>query len=203
AIPALDRRWLAAALALAGLCGSTVVSLIGRTSYDTVMSVPVFAGLAVMLIKRDPLCAAPAPAAATAAAAGLLIGAATGLKLVEGFYAAGLALVLLLLPGRPAVRAARLLARGAGGVTAVLLCAGFWFLALDRATGNPLFPFYNSIFRSPLIDPTYFGSTNFPPEGFWPSLSFPFRFLLDYRLADDTPFRDLRIPLLYALLPVA
>ena len=35
------------------------------------------------------------------------------------------------------------------------------------------------------------------------SLSFPFRFLLDYRIADDAPFRDLRIPLLYALLPVA
>ncbi len=133
----------------------------------------------------------------------MLIGVASGLKLVEGFYAAGLALVLLLLPGRPAARAARVLAGGAGGIAAVLLCAGFWFLALDRATGNPLFPFYNSIFRSPLIDPTYFGSTNFVPVGFWPTLSFPFRFLLDYRLADDAPFRDLRIPLLYVLMPIA
>src|SRR3984885_14777163 len=82
AITAPDRRWLAAALALAGLCGSTVVSLIGRTSYDTVVSGPVFAGLAVMLIKRDPLCAASAPAAATPAAAGFLIGAATGHKVI-------------------------------------------------------------------------------------------------------------------------
>jgi hypothetical protein len=203
AITPSDNRWLAAALALAGLFGSTVLSLIGRTSYDTVVSVPVFAGLAVMLIKRDTLCAAPGPAAAAAAAAGLLIGAATGLKLVEGFYAGGFALVLLLLPGRPVVRVARVLAGGGGGIAAVLLCSGFWLLTLERATGNPLFPFYNSIFRSPLIDPTYFGSTNFPPGGFWLSLSFPFRFLLDYRIADDTPFRDLRIPLLYALLPVA
>jgi hypothetical protein len=198
-----DNRLLAAALALAGLFGSTALSMIGNTSYDTVLSVPVLGGLAVVIIKRDALCAAAAPAAAAAAAAGLLIGAATGLKLVEGFYAAGLALVLLLLPGRPAVRVARLLAGGAGGIAAVLLCAGFWFLALDRATGNPLFPFYNSVFRSPLIDPTYFGSTNFVPVGFWPTLSFPFRFLLDYRIADDAPFRDLRIPLLYALLPIA
>lgn len=196
-------RWLAAALALAGLFGSTVLSMIGRTSYDTVLSVPVFGGLAVMIIKRDALCTAAAPAAAAAAVAGLLIGAATGLKLVEGFYAGGVALVLLLLPGRPAVRVARLLAGGAGGIAAVLLCAGFWFLALERATGNPLFPFYNSVFHSPLIDPTYFGSTNFLPVGFWPTLSFPFRFLLDYRIADDAPFRDLRIPLLYALLPIA
>lgn len=198
-----DNRWLAAALALAGLFGSTVLSMIGRTSYDSVLSVPVLAGLALMVIKRDALCAAPAPAAAAAAGAGLLIGAATGLKLVEGFYAGGLAVTLLLLPGGPAVRVARLLAGGAGGIAAVLLCAGFWFLALERATGNPLFPFYNSIFRSPLIDPTYFGSTNFPPEGFWPTLSFPFRFLLDYRIADDARFWDLRIPLLYALLPIA
>jgi hypothetical protein len=198
-----DNRWLAAGLALAGLCGSTALSMIGRTSYDTVLGVPVFAGLAVLIIKRDALSATAAKAAAAAAVAGLLIGTAAGLKLVEGFYAAGLALVLLLLPGSPAVRAARLLAGGAAGITAVLLCAGFWFLALERVTGNPLFPFYNSIFRSALIAPTYFGSTNFPPEGFWPTLSFPFRFLVDYRIADDAPFRDLRIPLLYVLLPIA
>jgi hypothetical protein len=198
-----DNRWLAAALALAGLFGSTVISMLGNTSYDTVLSALVFGGLAVLIVKRDALCAAARPAAAAAARAGLLIGAATGLKLVESFYAWGFALVLLLLPGRPAVRTARLLAGGAAGIAAVVLCAGFWFLTLERATGNPLFPFYNSVFRSPLIDPTFFGSTNFPPVGFWSALSFPFRFLLDYRTADDAPFRDLRIPLLYVLLPVA
>jgi hypothetical protein len=201
-IPA-DNRWLAAALALAGLFGSTVLSMIGNTAYDTVLSVPILGALAVMIIKRDALSAAPAPAAAAAAAAGLLIGTAAGLKLVEAFYAGGFALGLLLLPGKPAVRAARLLAGGAGGIAGVLLCAGFWFLALERATGNPLFPLYNSVFRSPLIEPTYFGSTNFLPEGFWPTLSFPYRFLLDYRIANDAPFRDLRIPLLYTLLPIA
>ncbi len=93
--------------------------------------------------------------------------------------------------------------RGGTGVAAVLLCGGFWFLTLERDTGNPLFPFYNSVFRSPLIAPTFFGSTNFAPAGFWPAASFPFRFLLDYRIADDAPFRELRIPLLYATLPIA
>jgi hypothetical protein len=203
ALTAQDNRWLASALALAGMFGSTVISMIGNTSYDTVLSAPVFGGLAVLIIKRDALCAAAGPAAGAAAMAGLLIGIATGLKLVEVFYAVGLALVLLLLPGRPTVRCARLLAGGAAGIAAVLLCAGLWFLMLERATGNPLFPFYNSVFHSPLIAPTYFGSTNFPPTGLWPVLSFPFRFLFDYRIADDGPFRDLRIPLLYALLPIA
>ena len=198
-----DTRWLAAALALSGLLGSTVISMIGNTSYDTVLSALVFGGLAVLIIRRDTLCAAAAPAANTAAVAGFLIGLATGLKLVEGFYAVGFALVLLLLPGRPAVRCARVFAGGAAGVAAVLLGAGFWFLHLARATGNPLFPFYNSVFGSPLIAPTFFGSTNFLPVGLAPTLSFPFRFLLDYRIADDAPFRDLRIPLVYALLPIA
>jgi hypothetical protein len=203
ALTAPDSRWLAAALALTGMFGSTVVSMIGNTSYDTVLSAPVFGGLAVLVIKRDALCAAAAPAAGAAAMAGLLIGIATGLKLVESFYAVGFALVLLLLPGSPTVRCARLFAGGAAGIAAVLLCAGFWFLTLERATGNPLFPTYNSVFGSPLIAPTFFGSTNFPPTGLWPVLSFPFRFLFDYRIADDGPFRDLRIPLLYALLPIA
>jgi hypothetical protein len=102
-----DSRWLAAALALIGLCGSTVLSMIGKTSYDTVLSVPIFAGLAVLIIKRDALSQDAAPAAFAAGLAGLLIGAATGLKLVEALYAGGLAVVLLLLPGRPTVRLAR------------------------------------------------------------------------------------------------
>jgi hypothetical protein len=101
------------------------------------------------------------------------------------------------------VRTARVLAGGAAGLAAVVLFAGFWFLTLQRATGNPMFPYYNSVFHSPLIEPTFYGSTNNLPVGFWAALSFPFRFLLDYRLADDAPFRDFRIPLLYVLLPVA
>jgi hypothetical protein len=196
-------RWLGPFLALAGLLGSTVLSMIGNTSYDAVVSVPVFSGLAVLIIRRDALSAEPGPAAVAAAVAGFLIGVATGLKLVEGLYAVGFALVLLTLPGKPAVRCARVLVGGTAGLIGVLLCSGFWFVTLARTTGNPLFPFYNSLFHSPLIEPTFFGSTNFVPEGFWPTVAFPFRFLLDYRLADDSPFRDLRVPLVYALLPIA
>jgi len=199
-----DSQGLAAGLALTGVLGSTAISMIGNTSYDTALSVLVFGGLAVLVVKRDALCGASVAAAAgVAAMAGVLIGAATGFKLVDGFYAVGLALVLLLLPGSPTVRAARVLAGGAAGIGAVLLCDGFWFLTLERVTGNPLFPYYNSVFRSALIAPTYAGSTNFPPEGFWPTVTFPFRFFLDYRLADDAPVRDLRIPTLYALMPIA
>jgi hypothetical protein len=64
ALTAQDNRWLASALALAGIFGSTVVSMIGNTSYDTMLSAPVFGGLAVLVIKRDALCTAAAPAAA-------------------------------------------------------------------------------------------------------------------------------------------
>lgn len=196
-------RVLAFGVALAGLGGSTVVSMIGNTSYDTALSALVFGGLAVLIVKRDALRVAPAPAARAAAGAGFLIGVAVGLKLVEVFYAIGLAIVLLALPGRTTVRCARLLAGGTAGIIAVLLCAGFWFWTLMRETGNPLFPMYNSIFHSALISPTYFGSTNFSVAGFWPTVTFPFRFLIDYRIADDAPFRDLRVPLLYVVLPVA
>jgi hypothetical protein len=198
-----DSRWLAFALALAGMFGSTVLSMVGNTSYDTVLCVPVLFGLATLVINRESLSTAPAAAGRAAALAGFLIGMAVGLKAVEISYAVGFALVMLLLPGTPPVRCARLLVGGAAGTAGVLLCAGFWFLTLLHATGNPLFPFYNSVFHSPLIAPTFFGSTNFPPSGFWSTVSFPFQFLLDYRLADDGPFRDLRVPLLYVLIPIA
>jgi hypothetical protein len=203
ALVAPANRWLAGALALTGMLGSTVITMIGSTSYDTFVSAPVLGSLAVLVIKRNELCTTSLPAARAAGLAGLLLGLATGLKLVEVFYTVGFAVVLLLLPGSLAVRSARLAAGGAAGLAGVLLFAGFWFLTLQHATGNPLFPFYNSIFRSPLIAPTYFGATSFLPESLGPALSFPFRFLQDYHVADDGPFHDFRVPIIYVLLPLA
>jgi hypothetical protein len=108
-----NSRWLACSIALAGMLGSTVISLLGSTSYDTALCLPVLSGLAVLIVRRDSLGMAPASAARAAALAGFLIGVAAGLKPVEILYAVGFALVLLLLPGTFPVRCARLAAGGA------------------------------------------------------------------------------------------
>jgi hypothetical protein len=196
---------LSAALALAGLGGSTVISMIGKTSYDTVLSVPVLLALALLVARRDALEGRQGPGAAgtVAALACLLIGAAVGLKAVEGFYAVGAAAVLVLASGTPGVRLVRVLAGAAGGLAGVAACGGLWFWTLERTTGNPLFPLLNDVFHSPLIAPESFRDPRFLPQGLLAAVTFPLRFAFDYRVADDAPFRDLRVPLLYVLTLVA
>jgi hypothetical protein len=192
---------LAAALAIAGLAGSTVISMIGKTSYDTVLSVPVLGALALLVARRRALAgnAGPGAAAAVAAIACALIGAAMGFKTVEGFFAVGAAAVLLFAPGHVGLKLVRVLAGAAGGLAGLGISGGYWFWTLARATGNPLFPLLNDVFRSPLIAAESFRDPRFIPHGVVDALSVPLRFVFNYQVADDAPFRDLRLPLLYVL----
>ena len=68
---------------------------------------------------------------------------------------------------------------------------------------NPLFPYFNNIFQSPVTLPTTARDTNFVPASNWLRLIFPFAWTLDPKLVGEVPFRDLKLPLLYSLLPIA
>jgi hypothetical protein len=202
--PAPSRPGEAHLLTLAGMTGSTVVSMIGKTSYDqSVLSVLVLGGLAVLITGREALREASRHGFAVAALSGVLVGMAVGLKLTEAPFAIGLGVALAVGQGSLAARGLRLAAGALGGLAGVLATGGYWFLTLFRATGNPVFPFFNDVLKSSLIASGSYRDERFIPEGWRETLSFPFRFLLDYRVADDAPFHDLRIPLVYALLPLA
>ncbi|PWT91697.1 MAG: hypothetical protein C5B55_07665 [Blastocatellia bacterium] len=60
--------------------------------------------------------------------------------------------------------------------SAVLPCA-FFFIYMQLKTGNPFFPYFNGIFRSPLMSPTNYHDTEVGPQTFltrlfWPVISF-------------------------------
>ncbi len=115
-------------------------------------------------------------------AAGLLAGTAAVLKLTTSAYLCGIVagtLVLKLLdPELPRLRA--LLAFAAGSLVALAALGGPWWLAVWRAFGNPLFPYYNTIFHSP-----YFPDVN----------------VFDRRFLPRTPAEWLAYPLLWAFEP--
>lgn len=80
---------------------------------------------------------------------GVLAGAAVGTKLNAAYAATPLAAALGLLAWRrriPYMTAAR-------GLLAMALVASPWFVMTYVFTGNPVFPFFNAIFRSPLAAP--------------------------------------------------
>jgi hypothetical protein len=87
-----------------------------------------------------------------AAAAGLLAGAAVGAKLNAAFGVPVLAAAFLAAPRGPR-RVPRILGGLAAFSAAAAAAAAPWYLVTLAWTGNPVFPFLNGVFRSPLGQP--------------------------------------------------
>ncbi|HJS85839.1 MAG TPA: hypothetical protein VJ779_10290, partial [Acetobacteraceae bacterium] len=81
-------------------------------------------------------------------AAGLLAGLAIGLKLTFAINAPGFAAALL-----AAGRWRSLPLLGLGIAAGALAVAGPWWWEVWRHTGNPLFPYFNDVFRSAWVPP--------------------------------------------------
>ncbi|GAC1346367.1 MAG: hypothetical protein NVSMB18_28390 [Acetobacteraceae bacterium] len=98
--------------------------------------------------------------------AGLLAGAACGLKLTFSYASIALAVAMFAIPRRHwrelITRPALL---GVGGVAGALLLSGYWWAIQWSRFGNPLFPLMNDIFHAPLgpdwsfVDDTYLPRT--------------------------------------------
>jgi hypothetical protein len=138
-------RGLSLLAAVVGCLGPAAVSLLGTTFGDNLVSIPALGSLALVLWSAGR---SGTKATRALLAAGLLTGAAAGLKLTMAAYAIGLAAAVALLawPKGAVVKHVGLLA--AGGIAGFLPTAGFWDFQLWRRFGNPLFPFANATFRS-------------------------------------------------------
>jgi hypothetical protein len=195
-----DFKLGAGALALLGQFGALTLSEFGSTYYDNVMSVLVFAGLAILVLNRGALREGPlGRAALLSAAAGLLTGMAMGLKLPEMPFCIGFAAALLALGGDARHQGVRLLAGGVAGAIGFAIFAAPWMLYMWHLTGNPVFPYFNEYWRSPLALAAPYRDLRFVPTHFWRALFFPVLFSIDWHVADDLGFQDIRVCLAYFL----
>jgi hypothetical protein len=193
-----DKKLAAGALALAGQFGALTLTEFGTTYYDNVMSVLVLSGLAILIVNRETLARGPlARTAVLAWAAGLVTGSAMGLKLPEMPFCVGFAAALMVLGGDLRHVSARLLAGGLGGVLGFALFSAWWMLHIKALTGNPLFPYFNDYWRSPLALAASYRDMRFLPPNFWRALFFPILFSIDWHVADDLGFQDLRVLIAY------
>jgi hypothetical protein len=196
-----SRRLVAAILALISMTGSLSLYLAGATYYDNVMSLFVLSGLALIVTRRATLRnGSLAEGAVIAGLGGLVVGSAVGLKLPEAPFALGFAAALAVLPGDWRHRSSRLVAGGIGGAIGFALFAGFWMAAMAKLTGNPIFPYFNQYFHSPLALAAAYRDLRFIPRSLAHQLLFPLLFSIDWRVADDLPFRDMRVGVAYVLL---
>ncbi|MBW8709389.1 MAG: hypothetical protein JF627_09050 [Alphaproteobacteria bacterium] len=199
-----DIKLMAGALSLLGLVGALTLTEFGTTYYDNVMSVFILSALAILVLKRDALRQGPlGRAALIAAAAGLLTGMAMGLKLPEMPFCIGFAAALIALGGDWKHQLVRLLAGGLAGVIGFAAFSGPWMLYIYHLTGNPLFPYFNEYWKSPLALAAPYRDLRFVPGHFWRQIFFPILFTLDWHVADDLGFQDIRVLLVYLLVIAA
>lgn len=188
AMTATRRLVLGATAVLMGGTGVVFSMSLGTSLGDVLVSIPALGALLILLN-----CGRQASSCRSAAAwyltAGGLAGIAVGAKLTMAPLVVGLGVLAVVLAVRD--RSARPVAAFAvGGVIGVALSAGWWYARVWVATGNPIFPYFNGVFRSPL-----WGDDNFRDERFGAGsidglLSFPIymwegsRRLLDYEIRD-------------------
>jgi hypothetical protein len=195
-----DIQIMAGALALLGQVGALTLTEFGTTYYDNVMAVFILVGLAIVVCKRETLRDGPlGRAAAIAAGAGLITGMAMGLKLPEMPFCIGFAAALVAVGGSGKHQAVRLAAGGIAGLIGFAIFSGPWMLHMWQMTGNPLFPYFNEYWKSPLALEAPYRDLRFVPTHFWRQLFFPVLFTMDWHVADDLGFQDIRVLLAYLL----
>ncbi len=193
-----ERKLAAGALTVLGMAGALTLSLYGTTYYDNVMSVFVLAGLAVLVTRRELLARGPLlQTALLSGLAALVVGSAVGLKLPESPFAIGFAAALIALGGDLKHQAVRIGAAALGGLIGIVLFAGYWWYEMYHFSGNPLFPYFNEYFKSPLALASPYRDMRFIPHGIVNTLLFPVSFSINWAVADDLPFQDIRVGMAY------
>ncbi|MBK1841247.1 hypothetical protein JHL17_27970 [Azospirillum sp. YIM B02556] len=201
-VPPLKRTLTAMVLAAMGGLGGGTLGLIGTTFQDNVVSLGVLGAAAVVAGSLPGILDGRAlPSFARVAAAGLLAGAAMGLKNPTVIYAVGLCLGFLALPARPWRRLWLAFFFGIGVLAGLALGGGVWMAHLWHDYGNPVFPHMNHIFKSPFAALSDYVNVGFFPPGPWQRLFFPFVFTVSPLTVGEVPWFDLRVLALFVLLP--
>lgn len=190
--------WLAGVAAVFGATGAAALPTLATTMSEMV---PVSLVLGALLLLMASL-RETGFSAGHVTIAGFLSGAAVGLKLTV------VPSVLGLVAGWLAISVLRVRARLMGAFLFVAAAAlgaccigGFWWFKMYEAYGNPVFPFYNDIFRSPWYYPVNLADLRFLPRSTLQWLAYPFFWAFTpSTLTHEVPLRDPRFAL--ALLAV-
>lgn len=194
-VPAVSGQTLVAALlALAGCLGAMTLSQFGATFHDNTLSVPVLAGLTILVVVLDDWTSlTPGRRFVLLCVAAFLVGAAAGLKLTMSIYALGFAVaVATTIPPRHLLPA--LLAGALGGIAGFLVADGYWAWFLWHHFGNPFFPHFNNVFQS-----SFAGATDYRDLKFIEKLApmermlLPLFSTLDSRTVSEADFLDARL----------
>ena len=198
-----QRLSVAVLIALAALTGGGAAGEIGKTSDDIAAGLGAIAGLFVLMANFERVVRAKGSDLLWIGLAGFLTGASPGLKLTALPYAVGWTLGMIVLPGSLWHRLRRTIAFGIGVVLGVAVFGGYWYWTMWQYAANPVFPYFNDLFKSPLVGPGSFRDETFLPKDWSTRLLFPFLFSENSLLVAEWHFRDIHILIAYVAVPIA
>ena len=182
--------WDGAVVAFIGATGAAGLAQVGTTTNEWPAVALVVAGL---LVTARYLSSEDAPPR-QAALGGLLLGLAAGLKLTAAIYVIGAsaALLIVAIPTRQLWRG--VVPFGVCVGVGTLILGGLWFAILFAKFGNPVFPFYNNIFKSEWIAPLAFADQRFIPTSWSELLAYPFTWAIKQTTRiSEMPIADPRL----------
>ncbi len=184
--------------AVAGMCSAVFLSELGNTMGDTASAIPVLASLAIVLLAQANARQGRGVAWGWAIA-GALIGLAIALKLTNALYALALAPAVLCDGGRMRSRILGLSVLAGVAVLVLLLLAGHWYWQVWQHFGNPLFPQFNGVFKSPLAQPVSIADIRWLPRNIGEHLIWPLLFTFKPQRVGDLGLVQAGWAVLYAV----
>jgi hypothetical protein len=190
--------FIAASVLLAGT-GAATWSLVGTTFNDITIAAIVLAAFHQMLIGMTN--SEEEPAGRRVAAAGMLLGLATGLKLTAAIYVPPMAIVIFSAARGWRNQVRSLVIYGCCVFAVFVAIYGPWAWKLYGLTGNPFFPLLNGVFHSDWMTSINVRDERFLPKSWLQWLFYPFYWTaLQSWLVTEVPFRDMRVAIAYVFL---
>jgi len=198
------RMVITIAIALCGASGAGAILELGNTANDVPAAIGCFIAL-WLLLKHYPALRSVAitrQLSRTLLIAGACAGVSAGLKLTTDAYALGLVVATFITPITWRKRCIATLLLGIGMLCGFLSVAGWWFWRMWEYGRNPLFPYYNHWFHSPLLVDGSYLDPSYVTDGLTTWL-LPWLMTFDSSYVSESQFHDARILVAYVLVPVA
>lgn len=179
------------------------ISEFGTSMADLIVSLPVLCGVA-LLIGAEFRPGRTGWALFRILLGGALVGAATSLKLTSAPFAIALVSVAMVCRDTWLRRLVAAAVCAAGGAAGFAAGGGFWYLDMWRRFGNPVFPYFNTLFRSPDYPTTKsFFDDRFEPKGLVEAFRYPFEWANAQHTTSELIFRDTRFAIIIILAAAA